>query len=226
MMEINTIILNNWGQTLWKGYVMKNRSLASTPASIIARITNPAILSVLFLIIVLLTQPSDISAKIKTTAVIILFLVILPLIYVTVRFYFYRHTLHDLWGVTTVLKYHPLDVIILGLVFGSTCLIILRNLDTPTTVVTAFSALLFSALAVAAANLFFKASFHLAFLTVLVILSATIWGIYYLSLLILIPIASWAKYQIREHSVIQLVSGILIAVLITSCVLYFPNISY
>jgi hypothetical protein len=200
---------------------LKNQdSLLTSLAGLIAKITNPAILSVLFLAFIAWTNSSDNPIRIKWAAVILLFLVALPLVYVYIRFYLKKSLSLRSMDPTRILKFHPVDIVVLCLLFGLPCLVTLAYLKMPVLVICSLWALLICALLVAIINMLYRVSFHLASITVLIIMSVTYWGHFWLWLLVLIPLIGWAKYRIKEHNVIQLVSGVLLAGVITIAGLY------
>ncbi|MDD1777649.1 MAG: hypothetical protein LUQ65_05715 [Candidatus Helarchaeota archaeon] len=77
-----------------------------------------------------------------------------------------------------------------------------------------------SSMLIALINLFYKVSFHLAAMTLLIIVAAYVWGQVFLVLLVVLPLVAWAKYQIHDHSIPQLLMGIVIGVTVSLMTLY------
>ena len=69
-------------------------------------------------------------------------------------------------------------------------------------------------------NIFYRVSYHLAAVTILVIMSALTWGQIFLVLLAAIPLIGWAKYQNREHTITQLAMDIPLSVAVSVATLY------
>ncbi len=203
---------------------MKNTNDKSAfTAGLIAKITNPTILSLLFLAIISWTSTANFWLWLEWIWLMLVFLVILPLVYVYLRFYLKRKPIEKRPDPTRILKYHPKDIIVLSLFFGLPCLMLLVFLETPSTVVYTLAALLVCSLLVAICNLFYRVSFHLASITVLIIMSVWIWDYYWLTSLAFIPLIGWSKYRLREHNVIQIISGMLLAAAISLSVLHVAD---
>jgi len=121
---------------------------------------------------------------------------------------------------TIFLKQHPRDILILGLLLGLPCLVILLLLKAPSLMLCTLGALLASSIVIAVFNIFYRVSYHLAAVTILVIMAALTWGQIFLVLLAVIPLIGWAKHQIHEHTLVQLATGIALSVAISGATLY------
>jgi hypothetical protein len=188
-------------------------------AKVISKVTNPCILSVLVLLLMAYTGSGDIRVLLGWAAVVVLSLVLLPLIYIYLRTSKTEGRRELLAKPTVFLKQHPKDILVLGLLLGLPCLVVLTFLEAPLFLLATLGALLASSIVTALFNLYYRVSYHLAAVTVLVLMTALTWGQIYLVLLIVLPIVGWAKYRIREHTVTQLaigitVSGVLIGIII------------
>ena len=170
-------------------------------ARVISRVTNPCIVSVIVLLSITYTESSSVRILVSSVAVVLLFLVLLPLVYVYMRPSRGRSGIAD---PTIFLKQHPRDILILGLLLGLPCLVILIFLEAPTLLLHTLGALLAGSAVIALFNIFYRVSYHLAAVTILVIMAALAWGEILLILLATIPLIGWAKYQIREHTLAQL----------------------
>ena len=60
----------------------------------------------------------------------------------------------------------------------------------------------------------------MATVTILVIMAALAWGEILLILLATIPLIGWAKYQIREHTLAQLTTGVALSMAISGATWY------
>jgi len=189
-------------------------------AYLIIKITNPTFLSILMLLLIAWTQSSSVHFSILWTGVILSFLVILPLAYVYLRFYLKKGRGVIRTDPTTLLKYHPEDILVISLIFGVPCLFILATRAAPVEIIYTFMAFLSCAFVTALINIFYRASFHLASIVVIIIMSAAIWGEELLTLGVLIPLIGWAKHRVHEHTMMQLVSGFFLAIIISSAILF------
>jgi hypothetical protein len=190
---------------------------------VISRVTNPCILSVLVLLLIAGTESGNLRDFVGSAMVLLLFLVLLPLFYVYMRT-IRSHNDEKFTTVPTVfLKHRPKDVLVLGLITGLPCFIILLFLDAPSRLLATLVVLLAISVAVALSNLFYRVSYHLAAVTVLVIIAALTWGWIYFVLLVFLPVIAWAKYRVREHTLPQVAIGIAVAVVVSGVILYFYN---
>ena len=86
-----------------------------------------------------------------------------------------------------------------------------------------YASLLIGSVIFALVNMFHRVSYHLGTVTILVIMASVAWSQNYLILTIALPIIGWAKHRIKEHTLIQLIGGIAIAVVISGVVLSLFN---
>lgn len=195
-------------------------------ARLISRLTNPCILSLLVLLSITYTESSNVRALVGSYATLLAFLIVLPLIYVYMRNSMGRRGAKLLVDPTIFLKQHPRDVIILGALFGLPCLLILVFTKAPSLLLYTLLALLATSLLVAAIYTFYRVSYHLAAVTTLVIMAALTWGRVFLVLSAAIPLVSWAKYRLHEHSPLQIVAGIALAVAVIVIILYLIDFNF
>ncbi len=150
---------------------------------------------------------------------VLIFLVLLPLVYIYIRSFFAKKTVLLPRGVISYMKQHPFDVLIMGIVFGIPCLIILLIFGAPVMMCATMAALLVLALAIASIYRYYRISYHVAAIIVLVTMVIITWGAAYSGLAVLVPAAGWAKYRLREHSPAQIglavvASGIILTVIL------------
>jgi len=170
------------------------------------------------------TESNDVRALIGWVAAVFLFLVLLPLVYVYVRTSKSRSGTKLVANPTIFLKQHPRDILILGLLLGLPCLVILVFLEAPSLLFGTLAALLASSIVTALFNIFYRVSYHLAAVTVLVIMAALTWGPIYFVLLAAIPLVGWAKYRINEHTPAQLAIGIALSVVVSGAIIKICSI--
>ena len=186
-------------------------------ARVISRVTNPCIVSVIVLLAIAYIESSSVLVFTSSVAVVLVLLVLLPLVYVYMR---NPRGRSGIANPTMFLKQHPKDILILGLLLGLPCLVILIFLKAPTLLIYTLGALLAGSAVIALFNIFYRASYHLAAITILVLMVALAWGEIPLILLPIIPLIGWAKYQIREHTLAQLTTGVALAIVITGTAWY------
>jgi hypothetical protein len=186
-------------------------------ARAISRVTNPCILSVLVLLLVAGTESSNTRALVAWAITVVLFFVLLPLVYVYMRTF--RSSTKLIAAPTVFLKQHPRDILILGLLLGLPCLVILLFLEAPPLMLRTLLALLASSIVTALLNIFYRVSYHLAAVTVLVIMSVLTWGQIFLVLWAAVPLIGWAKYYNHDHTLVQIALGIALAVVVSGATL-------
>jgi len=189
-------------------------------ARVISRITNPCFLSILVLLLIAFAEPTNIRVVVGWVTVVFLFLAVLPLGYVYMRTSRGRSVTKLLVKPTVFLKQHPIDILILGLLSGLPCLVILLFLEAPLPMLYTLAALLASSIVTALFNIFYRVSYHLAAVTILLIMTAQTWGPVLLVLLAAIPLIGWAKYQLQEHTPVQLAIGFVLSVAVSGATLY------
>jgi len=188
-------------------------------ARVISRFTNPCILSVLVLLSIAYTESGNVRALVGWGTVVLLFLVVLPLVYVYMRISIGSGT-RLLADPTIFLKQHPRDILFLGVLFGLPCLAILAFLEAPSLLLCTLVALLVGSLVVALFNVFYRVSYHLAAVTIVVIMATLTWGRILLVLLTVIPLVGWAKYRLHQHDAVQLATGVALAAAVIVTTLY------
>ncbi len=197
----------------------------SSLAWVICDITNPCVLSVFFLLVVSYSLSSDPATFISWCVIMLLFLLILPLGYIYLRLYLSQALIGYRTNPTNFLKTHPKDVIILGIVFGLLCLVTLLYFKAPSLLLCTLTALLVTSFLVSVCNIFYRVSYHLSAITILVIMAVVIWGPILLILLVTIPIIGWAKYRIQDHTILQLILGIVLSAAICLATAHFYLVS-
>jgi len=121
---------------------------------------------------------------------------------------------------TIFLKQHPRDILIVGVLSGLPCVVILVFLEAPLLLLETLIALLASSLIIASFNIFYRVSYHSAALTILVIMATITWGSIFLVTFAAIPLSSWAKYRLHEHTLTQLAIGIFLSMAVSGTTLY------
>ncbi len=191
-----------------------------TAARWICKATNPCILSLLMLFVILFTQFKGLVSLIVGSLTVSLFFILFPLEHIH-----RQYTRKENQGIfrldpTRFLKQHPKSIIVFCLIYGLPAGFILWLLGVPGDMLHTLIAFLLTALIVAILNLVYRVSFHLAALTVLITMSIIIWGPALSVLIVSIPLVSWAKYQTHEHDPRQMVLGITLALIITAGTVY------
>jgi hypothetical protein len=200
---------------------MSRRAIQSTfLAQAISKFTNPCILSVITLLLIAYTESRNMRELIGWVAIILLFFVLIPAVYVYVRTSRRGNRIKAVVELTIFLKQHPRDILILALLLGLPCLAILSFLEAAEVLIYTLVALIASSIVAALFNLFYRVSFHLTAITILIVMAAQVWGQAFLILLAAIPLIAWAKYHLHEHTIPQLVMGIAVSGIVSFATLF------
>ncbi|MFC1939773.1 hypothetical protein ACFLXO_03690 [Chloroflexota bacterium] len=199
--------------------MLTKSDILTKTGKVITRVANPCFLSILVLALMATTASMDANSLISWIVTLIIFLVLLPTVYVFVRTYKNRDIIRLILSPTVFLKQHPKDVLVVALLFGLSGQTILFLLNAPPILLYTYAALLIGSIVIALFNIFYRVSYHIGAITILAIMVVITWGPNLLPILFAIPIIGWAKYQIHEHTLVQIISGSAVAIVISSVVL-------
>lgn len=197
---------------------------ADISARVISRLTNPCFLSIGMLLLVAYISSSSLRALLSWGLTILLFLVLLPLFYVDARMLAQGNSIEDMDSPLDFLRWHPVDIYILGLISALPCILVLVFLEAPSFLIGLLVALLVTSLAVAVVNMFYRASYHLAAVTSLAVIVSLTWRQAFPLALAIVPLVGWARYRLEQHTPGQLVTGFGLAVAV-SLILYWLGLS-
>ena len=147
----------------------------------ISNFTNPSILSQLILVLIAVTKISDIFRMIGCVAVILLFFAVIPMFYIYIRLLRHGNDKTSIGTITKYLKKHPREILILTFSLGIPSLLILYLLKAPNILISTLVALLFDAAVTATLNIFYRVSFHMAALVILIFVIAEAWARFFYS---------------------------------------------
>ena len=154
-----------------------------------------------------ISESANAGIMVSWVVILLLFLIILPLIHVYLRIFKTEGRIQLNSDPTTFLRQHPGDVLVIASLCGLPGLLGLLLPDAASILVDTYAALLAGSVIIALFNTFYRVSYHLGALTILVIMSSIAWGPNYLALSIMLPVVAWAKYQTGEHTIRQLLSS-------------------
>jgi hypothetical protein len=198
-----------------------NTDRTNRAARLIADLTNPSVLGVLLLLLIAFLKSHKPTEAAVWMGVIFALYILIPAVYVYLRMQANGIRSKSILVLITFLKKHPKDILILSVVLGIPCLVFLILLKAPPILLAPVAALLIGSIVTALFNTFYRVSYHLTALTILVIMTVHAWGVAYLLLALIIPLVFWAKLRIREHTVPQLVEGMAVATVVCLAVLLY-----
>ena len=189
-------------------------------AKVISKVMNPFALSVVLLLLVAYAESNNLEALLKWVVLILLFLVVLPLAYVYVRPAVRKSGIKRMEDPVTFFRQHRREIFVVGIISAVPCILLLIFLKAPSLLLAALVALLTTSLGVALVNRYFRASYHLATITNLIIVVTFIWGQTFLPVLVVVPLVGWARYSLKQHSPTQLAAGFGLSAIIAPAILY------
>lgn len=178
-------------------------------AQLISRTLNPFIVSAAIIILLAFRETTGTLEAIKWVA-ISLAVSVLPTLIVVI--YLVRSKRMDGFFNTTREQRNVVYLLASGL--GAIGCGLLWNLNAPELLAVTFTAGLISIILFTAINYFWKISLHTAFMTASLTIVITICGAVALWTLIFLPPVAWARIELKQHSVIQVVVGGILAVLV------------
>ena len=194
---------------------------SATVAKVISAVMHPLFLPVVVLLLVTYTGASGLRLFLGWALTILFFLILLPLIYVYLRSSRAASGAKRIQDLPAFFREHPREICIVGIVCALPCTLLLMFLNAPPPLVAILVALLATSLAMALVNMFYRASYHLAAITTLVITSVLIWGQSVLPVLAAIPLVGWAAYSLGRHTPAQLAVGFSLALILSTASFYY-----
>lgn len=189
-------------------------------ARTISRLTNPCFLGPAVLILIAYTRTLNLWSILSQVSLIILGLLLLPIGYVLFRMARMGTRAERLGDLVGFLKEHPRDVGTLGMICGLPCTLVLLYIDASSYLVATLTSLLACSLLIALFRNIYKVSYHLAGITCLAVMAAVTWNPLLATTLVIIPVVMWARAFLQEHTVGQMISGSLLAVIVCIAAIY------
>jgi len=193
---------------------------SATIARLISTVMHPLVLPVVVLLLIAYTESSGLRAFWGRALIILFFLVALPLAYVYLKSP-RASGVKRLQNPVVFFREHPGAICFLGIFCALPCILLLAFLDAPSPLVATLVALLATSLALALVNMFHRASYHLAAVTILTMAAVLIWGWAFLPVMAAILLVGWALYWLRRHSPAQLAIGFGLALIVSTVSFYF-----
>ncbi len=189
----------------------------------ISNIMNPFPITLLLLLAVSYTSSGSLQVFAVWAAIILFCFFAVPFTYIYVKNILSRHRKMEFQEPTAFFRQHRKGIWVLGITAMAIFIPALIFLEAPSGLYATFAALVGTNMAIAIVNKYFKASFHLAVITAVVIIITLTWGEKALPVIAIIPIIGWARYSLGQHSPPQLATGFGLATIITFPILYYFN---
>jgi membrane-associated phospholipid phosphatase len=184
-------------------------------AWLISNILNPFIVCVIVIVLLAVKDASSTADAMKW-ALISLAISVLP-IFIVVIFLIHRKKLDGFFA-------NPREqrnvVYILASALGAIGCGILWYLDAPELLAVTFTAGLASIVVFMGINYFWKISLHTAFTAASVTVIIMVYGAMAAWALVFLPLMAWARIELKQHSIVQVITGGLLAAIIVAGVFW------
>ena len=184
-------------------------------ARLISNILNPFVVS--FIIIVLLAfQDTSSTTEALKWALISLAISVIP-VFIIVTFLVHSKKLDGFFANP---RQQRNIVYLLASVLGAIDCGLMWYLNAPDLLAVAFTAGLAAIVVFTGINYFWKISLHAAFLAASVTVVTIVYGVIVIWTLVLLPLVAWARIELKQHSLAQVVTGGLLAAAMVSGVFW------
>jgi hypothetical protein len=168
----------------------------------------------------MVTESNGGDTLVNLVILVCIFLILLPATYIYIRISRNIDDTKHRRNPIAYLRKHPGDISIMGILSGLPLVVFLILLEAPIQLLEVLVSLLVCSLIIALLTKYFRISYHLAAITILVIMATINWGLIFLISLMAIPLVTWAKYWLHEHTLPQLVAGIALSTAVVGITLY------
>lgn len=183
---------------------------------IISYVLHPYV--VIIPVVLLLAVSFNPEDWIKWTVMALLPAYFFPLLYMQMRVVLVARTTGVRMTHRSLFREQPREMFFLVCLFGLPSSLILYSFDAPLSIMATLIGLGATALLITFINLRYRASFHLSLFTSVVTSIVILFGPLALIAVVLIPLLGLSRYQLKEHTPLQLVTGVLIGLAVTAAV--------
>jgi len=185
-------------------------------ARVVSMVLHPYVVPALVVLMLAISfSPDD---WIKWAIIALLPAYLLPLLYIQARVTLVARTTGSQVTHRSLFRKRPEEVIFLACLFGLPSILILYSLNAPRSIMATLIGLGATALLMTIINVRYRASFHLSLFTSVVTSAVILFGPPALVAAVLIPILGISRYQLREHTPLQLLTGFLIGLIVTAVI--------
>ncbi|APV45083.1 hypothetical protein [Dehalogenimonas formicexedens] len=185
-------------------------------AKIVSQVLHPYV--ILVPVVVLLAVSFSREDWVKWSVIALLPAYLFPLLYMQARVVLVARTTGVKVTHRSLFRERSREMIFLICLFGLPSALILFSLDAPPSIMATLIGLSATALLITFINLRYRASFHLSLFTSVVTSIAIVFGPPALVVAVLIPVLGISRYQLGEHTPLQLVTGFVIGLVVTAAV--------
>ena len=185
-------------------------------ANVVSNILNPFSIGVLIISIVSFSG-SDIILEAIKWSLILISINILPIFLLLI--YLVRH--HSVDGILSNTRGQRTKIYVLALVLSLVSCTVLCILKAPLILLSLNIAGLSGIISFMFINLRWKISLHTAFITALATVLYILYGLISVITVVLIPLVAWSRIELKQHTIVQVITGALLGNIILVVVFYF-----
>jgi len=189
-------------------------------AKIISNILHPYVVFPLVVALVAYQISSVPEAWVKWMLTALLPAYLLPLLYMQTRVTIVARTTGTQVTHRSFFREQPNEMLLLASLFGIPSTLTLYFLGSPLGIIAAMVGIAATALLIALVNRVYRASFHLALLTSMLMPLVIILALPSLAMVPFILLLGLARYHLGEHTPIQLVAGFLVGLVVSGAVFH------
>ncbi len=187
-------------------------------ATIISKVLHPYVVFSLVVVVIAYQENSSLGIWIKWAMVALLSAYLFPLVYMRARIYVVTHTTGSQVRFRSFFRERPNEMVVLACLFGIPSATILYFLGYPLSLIATLVGLAATSLLIALVNRVYRASFHLALFTSVVVPLVIIFGLPSLLVIPFILLLGVSRYYLGEHTPLQLTTGFLLGLRVTTAV--------
>ena len=192
--------------------------VARNIAKIISNVLHPYVVLSLAVAAVAYQGSPSYWVWLKWTVVTLASAYAFPLIYIRAKVYVIARTTGSQVNLRSLFREQPNEMAIIACIFGIPSATIIYFLDYPPTLIAALVGIAATTLLVALINRVYRASFHLALVTSMVVPLVILFGLPLLAVISIILLLGASRYYLGQHTPLQLTTGLLLGMTVTAVV--------
>lgn len=189
-------------------------------ARIVSKVLHPYVVFSLVVALVAYEGSPELAVWAKWTTVALLSAYLIPVSYMQAKVAIVARSTGTRASTRSFFREQPNEMLLLASLFGIPSALILYFLDSPAGILGTMVGVAITSVLIALVNRVYRASFHLALFTSMVIPLVVISGLPSLVIAPFILLLGLSRYHLGEHTPAQLVAGFFVGLLVSGVVLY------
>lgn len=198
----------------------KKEAIKMVQAKLISNILHPWAVLVPVLALAAYRVVDEPLECIMWTLIAYLPAIIFPLVYAKVRAMTLSRRGTQQKVSRSLVRNEPKQLLIMAILFGIPSALLLIYLNGPKNLLVIMLGITAVMLVIALVNRVYRASFHLAMITSMLTALYILFGPVSLVTFLIIPILGFSRYQLGEHTPVQMVAGFLVGLIVGGAIFY------